>query len=220
MRIEPCLRAHNQHLFGLRELRCAEVHHRQIANINLVARRIIPGMRNDSNNGNRNGLRVAVSRGDWIVYLSPDWIDAREKLLRGKFINHSRCGMTTDICRPKISAAQNLPTKRAGGSATVMVNTPRGSNPSGTCCERQNLFSVDPAAASNTAASATCATTSAPRARCRCAPLLPRAASSCNSLATEEVFETRNAGHIPTSNPANTEMIVVIPSTTPSIFVS
>ena len=113
MRIEPSLRAHDHVLLAFRKLRCAEVHHRQIPNINFVARRIIAGVRNDSNNGNRNGLLVAVASGNWIVYLSPDWINATKKFLRGKLIDHGRCGMTTDICQPKISAAQNRHAKRA-----------------------------------------------------------------------------------------------------------
>ena len=47
----------------------------------------------------------------------------------------------------------------------VIVKTPRGSNPSGTCWERQKLFNVNPAPASNTTAKAICITTKISLAR-------------------------------------------------------
>src|SRR5439155_19372899 len=113
MRMKLGSRAHPPVHLALRKLRRAEVNHRQIPNVNFVARRVIAGVRNDSNNRNRNGFLVAVAGSNWIVYLSPDWIGARKEFLRGKFIDQDRCGTTTDICRPKIPAAQNRHPERA-----------------------------------------------------------------------------------------------------------
>ena len=82
MRIETCFRAHDEVLFIPRELRRAEIHHRQVARVFLFTRGIVPGVRHDSNNGERDSICCRRSDRNWIVDLLADWIGAGKEFLR------------------------------------------------------------------------------------------------------------------------------------------
>ena len=96
-----------------------------------------------------------------------------------------------------------------------------GSKLSGAFCARQKLFSVSPALASKTTASATWVTTNAERARCRAAPPLPpRVPASCSAPESAAVFEIFQAGQMPDRMPAASAIAAVKKSALRSMHVS
>ena len=113
MRIETCFRADDEVLFILRKLRCTEVHHRQVARVFFFTRGIVPGVRRNSNNGERNSICRRQSDRNWVVDSLADWIGTRKEFLRSKLIDHNGSRTTHHIFRSEISAAQNWHTKRA-----------------------------------------------------------------------------------------------------------
>src|SRR5207244_8425670 len=105
-------RADDEVLVIPRELRRAEVHHRQVARVFFFTWGIVPRVRHDSNNGERDSICCRRSDRNWIVDLLADWIGAGKEFLRGKLIDHNGSRTTPDIFRSEISSAQNRHTKR------------------------------------------------------------------------------------------------------------
>src|SRR6266705_3635181 len=111
MRTETGFCADNQILLDVRKLRRAEIHHRQVARVLFFTWGIVPGVRHDSDNGDRDPICYRRSDRNWIVDLLADWIGARKEFLRGKLIDHNRSRATPHIFRSEISTAQNRHTK-------------------------------------------------------------------------------------------------------------
>src|SRR5947208_219479 len=94
MRTETGFCADDQILLDVRKLRRAEVHHWQVTRVLFFTWGIVPGVRHDSNDRQRNAILIGVANGNWIV-------------------DHDRSRTTAHVFRSEISAPQNRHTKRA-----------------------------------------------------------------------------------------------------------
>ena len=113
MRTETGFCADDQILLDVRKLRRAEVHHWQVTRVLFFTWGIVPGVRHDSNDRQRNAILIGVANGNWIVDLFANRVGAGKKILRGELVDHDRSRTTAHVFRSEISAPQNRHTKRA-----------------------------------------------------------------------------------------------------------
>src|SRR5947208_16999774 len=113
MRTETGFCADDQILLDVRKLRRAEVHHWQVARVLFFTWGIVPGVRHDSNDRQRNAILIGVANGNWIVDLFASRVGAGKKFLRGELDDHDRSRTSARVRRSEIAAPQHPHTKRA-----------------------------------------------------------------------------------------------------------